>query len=67
MCIILFGLPLSGEATPIEWLSFVIVYGCVFFLMAEWFKEIDFGLSSMSRLLCRFSFQWTTGCGPIGS
>ena len=21
----------------------------------------------MSRLLCRFSFQWTTGCGPIGS
>ena len=32
MCIILFGLPLSGEATPTEWLSFVIVYGCVFFL-----------------------------------
>ena len=32
-----------------------------------WFKEIDFGKSIMSRLLCRFSFQWTTDCGPFGS
>ena len=31
MCIIWFGLPLSGEATPTEWLSFWIVDGCVFF------------------------------------
>ena len=35
--------------------------------MAAWFKEIDFGESLMSRLLCRFSFQWTTECGPFGS
>ena len=32
-----------------------------------WFKQIDFGKSIMSRLLCRFSFQWTTDCGPFGS
>ena len=31
MCIIWFGLPLSGEATSTEWLSFVIVHGCGFF------------------------------------
>ena len=31
MCIIWFGLPLSGEATPTEWLSSLIVNGCSFF------------------------------------
>ena len=31
MCIIWFGLPLSGEATPTEWLSSLIVNGCGFF------------------------------------
>ena len=31
MCIIWFGLPLSGEATPTEWFSSLIVNGCGFF------------------------------------
>ena len=31
MCIIWFGLPLSGEATPTEWLSSLIVNRCGFF------------------------------------
>ena len=31
MCIISFGLPLSGEATPTEWFSSLIVNGCGFF------------------------------------
>ena len=30
MSIIWFGLPVSGEATPTEWLSFWIVDGCGF-------------------------------------